>query len=143
MGMYTGLMVSVTIKPEYRQAIAHLHEVQQWAMLPPGSLPGMKLWQDVRRCNFIPWGALCYMPEDFGNRPAGIEDSFSEFDPETGLWRFACSLKNYESEIEEFMNFLISLISHVDYAWSLYEEHGDDNWRDHVIKHFPDDMIMS
>jgi hypothetical protein len=64
---------------------------------------------------------LAYMPDDFGDRVEN-PDGGSRYDKETGFWEFACSLKNYEGEIEFFVENVLKKISTLHYCESLYEE---------------------
>ncbi len=138
MGMYTGLRAKVIIKPEFRDAIAVLHGPEHdWDAVYrqfPG-FPGNLTWHIVSRRQFIPYGCLAYMPDDFSDAEDG--ESFSKFDPATGVWEFCCSLKNYESEIECFIeNVLKHIVARVAYCESLYEElYAEDDWRQQVRKH--------
>lgn len=144
MGMYTGLRASVVIKPQWRGAIGLLHESrntpktsfssgQDWeavfAQYP--DLPGLYDWVKVGRRDFIPFGALAYMPEDFSDAEDG--ESFSKYDADSGRWTFCCSLKNYEGEIRQFVEEVLShIVDSVDYCESLYEEfpwYDNSDWR--------------
>lgn len=70
-------------------------------------------WSNLHRCNFIPYGAVCYMPSDWG-------DSHQEL---TGnVLDFACSLKNYEGEIEWFIENVLPVIGEAWHLQKLYEE---------------------
>ncbi len=116
MGMYTGVRSRVKIKPEHRDAIKKLHDYGDWTVV---SVPNVIDWIMHGRCGFIPFGVLAYMPDDFGE-PS--KEGGSEFDGE--WWTFSCSLKNYENEIEFFMeNIMCHLVEEVDYCESLYEEY--------------------
>ncbi len=122
-GMYTGFRADVVVRPEYRAAIQTLHDDPlRWeavashvgdGLVKP---PGVAAWARVGRASFIPFGAVCYMPDDWGEQR-------SEFDPESGRWQFCCSLKNYEDEIATFTRVLLSrIIERVVYCETLYEE---------------------
>lgn len=150
MGMYTGLRAKVVVKPEWREAIALLHELRKspnpdcahnWTQLHRAhpDVPGLNGWVKVWRQDFIPFGGLCYMPDDFSE--AG-NDGYSKFDPATGLWQFCCSLKNYEGEIQFFVkNVLAPITESFEYCESLYEEtaydmEGDNSsWRERTTKY--------
>lgn len=155
MGMYTGLRASVVVKPEWREAIALLHRKDRpdarkfdsgyaWERVHehfPG-LPGLVEWVKVGRRDFIPFGGLAYMPEDFSDAEDG--QSFSKFNGETGEWRFCCSLKNYEGEIKTFVETLLArIVERVEYCESLYEEsqwgpEGEVDWRNWTTKWLTD-----
>ena len=88
----------------------------------PDEADSLKRWCEFDRCGRIPFGILAYMPDDFGDR---IEkpDGGSVFNEETGSWEFACSLKNYQSEIQFFIPNVLKVISEeIFYCESLYEE---------------------
>ncbi|MED1125179.1 hypothetical protein [Bacillus atrophaeus] len=128
MGMYTGLRCKAIIKPEYREEMKHIAEQEyEWS---DSNLDFMKEYGKVSRATFIPRGALAYMPDKWEGPPFGRfgdgvpTDGFGRnFDPDTGLWTFQCSLKNYDDTIEYFMDHVLSRISekviHLEYY---YEE---------------------
>jgi hypothetical protein len=133
MGMYTGLRAKVIVHPRFRGLIASLHsddESMCWEKSIetnrhsfPDEADSLKEWCKFDRCGFIPFGRLAYMPDDFGDR---VEDSDggSLYDEKTGTWEFACSLKNYESEIQFFVPNVLKVISEeILYCESLYEEY--------------------
>ena len=131
--MYTGLRSHVKVHPRFRGLIASLHsddESMRWEKSIetnrnsfPNEADSLKRWCEFDRCGFIPFGMLAYMPDDFGDK---IEkpDGGSIFDKETGSWEFACSLKNYQSEIQFFVPNILKVISEeIFYCESLYEEY--------------------
>lgn len=148
MGMYTGLRALVVVKPEWRAAIERLHQVSwpdRWRQVQAEhpELPSVAGWVNFGRADFIPFGALAYMPDDFSDAEDG--EQFSEFDAATGRWRFCCSLKNYESEIRYFVgNVLRQIVESVEYCESLYEEwpregqYGCNDWREYTTKWLTD-----
>lgn len=113
MGMYTGLKVRVLIKEEARPIIALLNEVCDWREVAQ-KYPEVGAWAAVGRANFIPFGCLSYMPDDFPDHMCEFKD---------GWWEFSCSLKNYEGEIKQFVEFIRPMIERVEEFWSLYEEY--------------------
>jgi len=119
MGMYTGFRVDVIVKPEYRKMIG--------SIMGPGyyhwrdfdeQFPFLAEFSKMGRANFIPFGSLCYMPEEWEYN----QQFQRKFEPETGHWTFSCSLKNYQSEIELFCNSVLSVIAESGYFEILYEE---------------------
>jgi hypothetical protein len=161
MGMYTGLRAHLWLKPEYREAIYRLHTDEPgrrhrgscWRMVVsyfPGLIPNGDGWLNYERHDFIPFGGLACMPEDFSQFPDG--EAHSHFDKNTGEWTFCCSLKNYNDEIEFFVEQVLRpMVARADYCERLYEEYptGDhhpfDNsplppttWRDWVTKYLKD-----
>ena len=122
--MYTGLRAKLVIKEEFWPAIDMLMDpttAARWEEVAEAfpQYPFLTEWAGVDRCNFIPFGALCYMPWD-DNDPAW-ERSF-----ENGLWVFQCSLKNYAGEIAYFVETVIPHIVDVRHElYSLYEENEE------------------
>lgn len=112
MGMYTGLRVKAYIKPEYHEMIGSIvgRDVE-WKHFDYDFL---KTFGNLSRASFIPFGAMSYMPDDWENR--------NIFHKNAGLWDFACSLKNYENEIEAFLDNVLTKISISATAEKLYEE---------------------
>lgn len=104
MGDYTGLRFTAKLKPQAIPIIQLLNEVRAspsstWGLVAQSfPLPELLAWQQVGRCDFIPFGAICYLPDEWDDQAA---DGQSLLDGDT--WRVICSLKNYENEIELFM----------------------------------------
>ncbi|PTY93031.1 hypothetical protein [Heyndrickxia sporothermodurans] len=131
MGMYTGLRCKVVIKPEYREAMKQLVDNEyEWS---ESDVDFFKEYGDVSRATFIPRGALAYMPGEWEGPPFGKfgdgvpTDGFDrKFDPETGLWTFQCSLKNYEDTIETFMENVLARIAekviHLEYYYEEWDK---------------------
>lgn len=126
MGMYTGLRAKLIVKPEFRQIIFDLNrrdaDLYSWEWLAEQhpTVESLQIWSRTGRCNFIPHGVLCCMPNDFSDSEDG--EGYSKFDMETGEWEFCCSLKNYENEIRTFnMTIMAEMIERVVYCQSLYE----------------------
>ncbi|MCD5326128.1 MULTISPECIES: hypothetical protein [Pontibacillus] len=114
MGMYTGLRCKVIIKKEYREELKRLHENRfDWSK---SEVDFIKEFSEVERSDFIPFGSSSYMPK-------GWEDGFEYgYDEETGLLKFACSLKNYSDAIEEFNKVLGKVIEEVIHLEKRNEE---------------------
>lgn len=127
MGMYTGLRVRVVIKEEYRELIKEAMTSEDFGEPGKGwkqfkdKYPFLSTFADKERATSIPFGALAYMPDEWDE-----QDAFRQvFDEVTGLWRFQCSLKNYGSEIEEFIsNVLSEIVVNSGHVESLYEENS-------------------
>jgi hypothetical protein len=133
MDMYTGLRASVVVKPEWRAAIGLLHETEaddRWRRVFDSfpAIPGLNKWVEVWRRDYIPFGDLAYMPEDFSE--AEDRESYSTYEFASGKWTFCCSLKNYENEIKIFVeNVLAHIVERVEYCESLYEDYPPGDWR--------------
>lgn len=117
MGMYTGLRFKVIIKPEFRQIMEEIINTDkhfEWGVYE--NTPFTTEWKEYSRSSFIPWGCVCYMPDEWG-------DNINQYDKQTGTWQVVCSLKNYSDTIEYFLeNVLAKIIEDFDYIEALYEE---------------------
>lgn len=119
MGMYTGLRVKAKIKEEF---VKELRKVivegesgrfsEPWKNLDFAKFPFVKRFSEMGRSGMIPYGAICYMPDSWE-----YENNF-----ENGVWTFCCSLKNYNSEIEVFLNEVLVNIAEWAHVEQLYEE---------------------
>lgn len=123
--MYTGLYFKALIKEDYHKMVELVNN-DDWNAA--GQIcPIAKEWCKVGRHNLIPFGALCYMPDDFPEQISSFKD---------GVWEVSCSLKNYEGEIQKFVEEVLKPISEEIYeCFSLYEEYGEGNWRKYVRKY--------
>lgn len=126
MGMYTGLRFKGYVKEEYRQMIQEINGDGEWSEFIK-QFPFLKDYASQDRAEFIPRGALSYMPDSWeaGIFPNQIDtDGFERnIHLETGYWTFQCSLKNYNEEIEQFFSEVLPKIIdsavHIEY---FYEE---------------------
>lgn len=131
MGMYTTLKLEAPLSPEGRIVIEALHRSMAgsdqniWIgaailgdsedTVSPQVLAAMRKWSQVGRSNFIPNGMVTYH-SSWGTENVNTVD-------ENGVWHVLCSLKNYEGEIETFLETLLPcLISRPTIAQSWYEE---------------------
>lgn len=117
MGMYTGLRFEAKLKPIVADAIKLLYKEDGsddfwWGL--SRIIPISDRWLKIDRRDFIPFGALSYMPSDWDETPTGIEGE---------TWKVCCSLKNYLGEIEFFLSEVLPhLISEPCRTEVLYEE---------------------
>lgn len=126
MGMYTGLRVKVTVKEQYRKMVEEINNGASWQDFVE-RFPFLKDYATQDRAEFIPRGALAYMPDSWetGYYPNEVAtDGFDrKIDLETGYWTFQCSLKNRSYEIEQFfLEVLPVIISSSDHIEYFYEE---------------------
>jgi hypothetical protein len=141
MGMYTGLRVKVTVKPEFRPMIGKISEGAMWEEFVD-QFPFLTDYAQLDRSEFIPHGALCYMPSswEIGEFPHQVAtDGFDgTMDMQTGRWAFQCSLKNYDSEIYQFFRDVLSKIiessEHIEYH---YEE-----WDGSIMYNYTDGELV-
>ena len=126
MGMYTTLLFDAPLSEKGRAIVEKLidHENYtdnahgRWGMVAD-MLPEPALeWLKVGRKNFIPFGALSYVPTDdpdWDNQRHDIDGG--------DVWHVRCSLKNYTNEIAMFLvGVLPYLISEHIVAYTWYEE---------------------
>jgi hypothetical protein len=117
MGMYTGLRIRVKLKPEFIPAIQTVMDGEGDSIWSNLGYDFLDEWAKVGRSNFIPNGALAYMPWD--KNDSFWQDSLTL----DGEWQFQCSLKNYENEVENFIvNVLGRIIEESLHVEVLYEE---------------------
>lgn len=130
MGMYTGLRFKAIIKKEYREDIdIILKSKNSWEDC---SHELFKDYSKVSRSDYIPFGSPAYMPEVWEGEPYDEEKPWNcratngfdrYFNKETGLLCFQCSLKNYDSTIELFLNKVAKvIIDKTIHIEVLYEE---------------------
>lgn len=123
MGMYTGFRFKGIIKKEYREDIKKaLNDFKEvWKNCEHEEL---KKFYEVDYSSFIPFGALCYMPNcweesDSEEATNGFEQYFNE---KNGLLCFQCSLKDDET-IEYFIEKIIPIIcKKLIHCEELYEQ---------------------
>ena len=114
MGMYTGLRGTVVIKEQLRSALqTALFEERSWKRMGDISEAFTK-FASHSRAQFIPFGMVSYMPCDW--------EEEHDYDAVTGVLSFCCSLKNYNGEIEDFLECLPDIADWWNLE-SLYEEH--------------------
>lgn len=118
MGMYTGLRGFVKFKEEYVSDIQCYMKrgVEDWYDLRQiHSVVSFRAFATDERSMFIPFGAVCYMPDEWGASRCAFEDD---------TMSFTCSLKNYDRTIEKFL----ACLPDIAYEWrleKLYEEDSD------------------
>lgn len=115
MGMYTGLKVTAKIKQEFVEELRKVLSSDidyAWKNVDLERFPFVEKYANLYRSDFIPFGAVCYMPSDWDK-----ENSF-----ENGVWKFCCSLKNYDGEIEIFLKEVLVEICEWAKIERLYEE---------------------
>lgn len=127
MGMYTGLRGQIKLKDnDLTKTI--VEKDFDWSTIRMAYFDNtMSAWENVRRCNFIPNGAVCYMPDQWGDWFKIVEDK---------TLRFCCSLKNYENEIETFIE---KVLPHIADAWVLESFYEESVWSTLHVNGQPDD----
>jgi len=104
MGFYTGLRLKCELKPEFVPVIECLTDKRWdgWATVAEKfpQYPFLVEWSKESRCGFIPFGHDCiFLPDE--NWANSLEKD---------IWTFSCSLKNYNREIEKFLDFLPQMV---------------------------------
>lgn len=120
MGMYTGLRFCAQLKEQAVPVIQLLNEAHQWDLVTV-KYPYVELvaWSRVGRCNFIPFGAIAYMPDEWQQQ----SDEQGHSILVDGAWKVVCSLKNANDAIETFiLQVLPILISQPCCCEIMYEE---------------------
>ena len=120
MGMYTGVRFQAKLKPIVAGAMKLCYDSkvldQFWDTLSK-IIPIDDDWLKTGRRDFIPFGALSYMPDHWDKSPTGLSGED---------WNVCCSLKNYEGEIDTFLSkvlpYLISEPCEVEYLYEEWEE---------------------
>lgn len=143
MGNYTGLRFKGVVHAEFRNDIAKLMEIQangehayEWKDF---ANPIVKEYGNFYRSMFIPFGMMSYMPDEWGgdcifdkNGHCVVDADghlvMSEpsigtaFDVTTGVWSFQCSLKNYEGELDYFIEKVVPVLCEtVEFCERYYE----------------------
>ena len=123
MGMYTGLRVKVTVKEEYRGMINEINNGAEWREFSTRH-PFVAEYARLGRSEFIPSGMISYMPDYWETEDYEATDGFDrKIDMETGYWTFQCSLKDYENEIEKFLDEVLpNIITSSEHIEYFYEE---------------------
>jgi hypothetical protein len=125
MGMYTGLRFEAELKPFVADAMRLAKDSDDFWLTLSRVIHVPDDWLRVSRRYFIPFGSVVYMPDDWQEKD-GI--------PIGNTWEVCCSLKNYDEEIELFLNKVLPyLISESCSAEYLYEEWSEPN----IIMIFP------
>lgn len=140
MGMYTGIRFKGYVKEEFRKIFKQIAMNGEWEN------SNVKVFANFGksvRTDCIPCGSLSYMPDEWekdyinekgekevhfvsGNRTyykqVPSDDFDRKYNEETGYWTFQCSLKNYDYEIEQWIDILPYFIEKIEHLEVYYEE---------------------
>ena len=120
MGMYTGIRFEGIVKKEFREQIEGLMQRDEiWSTLNDPKLKEFGKELGVMSL-FIPFGSLFYMPDHWDYNSFNLY-----YNEETGYWTFKCSLKNYDNELEKFIDlvpYFIEKVFHFEYLYEEWEE---------------------
>lgn len=118
MGMYTGLILDCYLKEEtfwsWWDIILYLTDRANNPL--PGILPKHPFFE-CKRWREIGAGGSAYLDEDF---PAN--STFKDLGEEQYHLHISCNLKNYDKEIERFLEWIEKYIHIFRYGWIRYEE---------------------
>lgn len=110
MGMYTGLRGKIKLKDNVLTEALIDQEFDWEVVAHETDDEVISDWATVGRCNFIPHGAVCYMPDSW--------DEDMRYDVKDNILKFTCSLKNYDNEISYFIE---NVLPYIADAWNLEE----------------------
>jgi hypothetical protein len=110
--MYTGLIFSGIVKSNYRSEVSALVNTGSWSNTCSALF---RNFSNYSRCDFIPFGSLSYMPDSWDDL------THLTYDEQSGEWSFVCSLKNYDGEIDRFLEMTPTFMESVSHAEVLYE----------------------
>lgn len=136
MGMYTGIRFKGVVKERFRKGFDVIAIDGNWGDFDDEYF---EEFSKIGRSCFIPKGSLSYMPDEWeqnvldenGNvilepwdypKKKDVDEFERSYDEQTGKWIFQCSLKNYESEIEQFFELVPYFIESIEYLEYFYEE---------------------
>lgn len=120
MGMYTGLRGKVTLTEDVVTFMREYYESDVlwkiydsvWEYVKVQTGLDLKGFESDYRCGYIPSGAVCYMPEEWGDNDWMFAGN---------TLYFTCSLKNYTGTIQKFIDILPIIAIDWDLE-KLYEE---------------------
>lgn len=108
MGMYTGLRGKILLNDLGKRVAASDFNWESFT-----DIAQLREFAKDGRSAFIPYGAHCYMPSQWGEAFNCVHN---------GVLSFSCSLKNYEGTIEKFIETVVPVIGDAWVLESLYEE---------------------
>ena len=112
MGMYTGLRGVIRVPTEYKVAFYNVFISRMtWDEVNIPLTENYIIFLQDDRKNFIPLGAISYMPDDWESVAYLKDDMFV----------FGCSLKNHNNTIGKFIRFLDEIKAEYKLE-ELYEE---------------------
>ncbi|WP_226465973.1 hypothetical protein [Bacillus subtilis] len=123
MGMHTGLRFKGIVKKEFRGLVKNLMvDRLEWMDIYEHypQFEFLRVWAGYKRSYRIPFGDLVNMPVEW------VEDSVKfkpNFEEDTGLWTFQCSLRNDVGTIEKFFDDIVPrLVEKSIHIERFYEE---------------------
>lgn len=127
MGMFTGLRFVGMLKNEYiddfEELISSVESKMDWIKFAE-KYPFAKEFSSLPRADFIPFGAMAYNEDKFGITFSNIISGDDGSDPYAGRETlvFQCDFKNYDSEIQCFLETIGTNVCDKFVAEMWYEE---------------------
>ena len=118
MGDYTGIRFKGYVKEEFRNEFATIALEGDW---DKSNDQIFNKFSEISRASFIPCGSLAYMPDEWESKDEATDEFGRTWNKETGHWTFQCSLKNYESTIEQWFEIIPYFIEKIEHLESYYE----------------------
>ncbi|ASR78970.1 hypothetical protein AARONPHADGERS_193 [Bacillus phage AaronPhadgers] len=117
MGNYTGLRAKIVVEEEYLPLVEHVIDSDgEWGEAVQ-AFPFVESLSNKDRGDQVPFMSPAYMPDEWG------EYNVNTLNKETREWEFVFALKNYDGEIQCFMNTILAKIAEkVVYMYEHYEE---------------------
>ena len=132
MGMYTAFAFAIKVKPEYRHIVADMLKVFEWSNEQElkqarsyDVYPFTKEYCSMYRATFIPYGSMeMGIPNKTYLDGIPIKHNRNDYNEETGQWEVGCSLKNYNEEIQFYLEKILPVITEkCYYIYDCYEEY--------------------
>jgi len=116
MGNYTGLRAKIIVKEEYEELAEFISCGGDWDEVAD-IYPFVEGIAHKDRGEQVPHWSPAYMPDEWG------EYNVNRFNNETREWEMIFSIKNYDGEVQCFMNTVLTVITEkVVYMYEHYEE---------------------
>ncbi|AOZ61809.1 hypothetical protein BJ4_186 [Bacillus phage BJ4] len=116
MGNYTGLRAKIVVKEEYEELAEFISCGGDWDEIV-NIYPFVEQLANKNRGEQVPHWSVSYMPDEWGDY------NVNNFNNETREWEMIFSIKNYDGEVQCFMNTILAKIAEkVVYMYEHYEE---------------------
>lgn len=138
-GDYTGLRCKIQLKPRFISVIRKVVEAENWENT---GYEVLDEFAKMGRSTCIPWGHLnSCMPSAWLEAPEAVAlggfGGYTGDISDGGQWVFQCVLKNYDGEINYFVDGIIPLISSYAHYETYYEYDTESEvrtYRDNLVE---------
>jgi hypothetical protein len=139
MGEYTGLRFTAQLRPDVAEVVGKVVRDAEgygiyrglWEQLKEAGTPIPSEFLEYSRKNMIPFGMVCYMPNDWGDTQYSISPD--------GRWNVVCSAKDYGyhavSMMETFVKKVLPLLIQEPCRAEILYEHWDESQFYEVTPH--------